>query len=515
MGKKINESKQLINEINNAIYKKSYNLAFNLINEYKNIYGEDSYVLLSEGRLYRLLDEYDKDIEILEPIIELNPKNIGYILYEIATAYKMKKKFEKALEIYLMVENTTHKDKEYAYYEIANLYYRLGNYDKSEKYFKKVIYNEAKEAEKSKIYVAKIETYRENYIEAEKWLDSVIYKKDKTLAEEVLYNKARILSAMEKYEETEELLLKIINSYNKNYTAAYIELIYVYCKKNQLEEATKYYNKIKNTFVYNDHTGFIIAEYKLRIGLLDEAMELYNGLLNNYNRDGYKDIVLLNMSHILISKKQYNEARECLKKIKCNKHYNDALKNLMCIELYEKNFEKAYEYFLSINNKFEYEKESIERIKLMLIKILNMPIVFPNEKSYARKQIINYDKALAITHIKEHTIPTQEENVSYFSKNIDIEKLYNEIKPFLIPENLIELSTMAKYKIKYPNIGINNGKMVNELIVVTKLYNDEIITMYPENLYIEKEEQTEEIKETKVKRLSQIEKFNMKYNRTK
>lgn len=513
MGKKINESKQLIIEINNAIYKKSYNLAFNLINEYKNIYGEDSYVLLSEGRLYRLIDDYDKDIEILEPIIEFNPKNIGYILYEIATAYKMKNELKKSLELYLMIENTTHKDKEYAYYEIANLYYRLGDYDKSEKYFKKVIYNEAKEAEKSKIYVAKIETYRENYIEAEKWLDSVTYKKDKTLAEEVLYNKARILSAMEKYEETEELLLKIINSYNKKYTAAYIELMHLYCKKNQLEEATKYYNKIKNKFSYNEHTDFIIAEYKFKIGLLDESIELYKKLLNNSHIDRYKDIVLLNMSHVLISKKQYNEARECLKQIKYSKYYNYALENLICIELYENNFKKAYEYFLSINKKFEYQKENIERIKLMLIKNLNMPTVFPDEKAYTRKQIINYDKDLAITHIKEHTTPTQE---SYFNKNINIEKLYDEVKQFLIPENLIELNTVAKYKIKYPNIGINNGKIINELIVVTKLYNDEIITMYPENLYIEKEEeQVEEIKETKVKRLSQIEKFNMKYNRTK
>lgn len=516
MSKKINASKQLITEINNAIYKKSYNLAFNLINEYKNIYGEDSYVLLSEGRLYRLLDKYDEDIKILEPIIELNSKNIGYILYELATAYKMKKEFEKALELYLMVENTTHKDKEYAYYEIASLYYRLGNYNEAEKYFKKVIYNGARNAEKSKIYLAKIETYRENYNEAEKWLDSVMYKKDKTLVEEVLYNKARILSAIEKYEETEELLLKIINSYNKNYTAAYIELIYVYCKKNQLEEATRYYDKIKDTFVYNGHTGFIIAEYKLKIGLLDEAMNLYNELLNNSHNDEYNDKILLNMSHILISKKQYGDAKEYLKKIKYSKHYNDALKNLMCIEMYEKNFSKAYEYFLSIDNNIEYEKESIERIKLMLLKNLNIPTVCPVEKSYTKKQIINYDKNLAITHIKEHAIPTQEENISYFNENVNIEKLYNEVKQFLIPENLIELSTMVKYRIKYPNIGINNGKIVDELIVVTKLYNDEIITMYPESAYIEeKEEQPEEIKNIKVKRLSQIEKFNKKYNRTK
>lgn len=516
MSKKINESKQLIIEINNAIYKKSYNLAFNLINEYKNIYGEDSYVLLSEGRLYRLLDKYDEDIKILEPIIELNPKNIGYILYELATAYKMKKEFEKALELYLMVENTTHKDKEYAYYEIASLYYRLGNYNEAEKYFKKVIYNSVRNAEKSKIYLAKIETYRENYNEAEKWLDSVMYKKDKTLAEEVLYNKARILSAIEKYEEAEELLLKIINSYNKNYTAAYIELIYLYCKKNQLKEATRYYNKIKDILIYNEHTNFIIAEYKLRIGLLDEAMHLYNELLNNSYNDEYNDKILLNISHILASKKQYIEAKKCLEKIESSKYYNNALKELMYIELYEKNFSKAYEYFLSIDNNIEYEKESIERIKLMLLKNLNIPTVCPVEKSYTKKQIINYDKDLAINHIKEHTIPTQEENVSYFNENIDIEKLYDEIKPFLVSDNLIELTTMAKYKIKYPRVGINNGKIVDELIVITKLYNDDIITMYPENSYIEiEEEQPEEIKNIKVKRLSQIEKFNKKYSRTK
>ena len=511
MKKIINESKEKIQEINNFIYKKNYSEAQKQIIEYKKNYGEDSYVLLSEGKLYRSLEEYDKEIQLLEPLLELNPKNIGYILYELAITYKMNKNEKKALETFLLIENTIHKNKEYAYYEIACLYYKLCDYESSKKYFKKVILNSGYHQENCKLYLAKIEIQKENYDETEKILNTVITKKEKNLASLVLYNKAKIYKAKDQYSDAKEIIYKIINSYNKEFIAGYLELIQIYCKEDNLNEATKYYEKIKNKIEWTPYSSYIIAEYKFKQGLLDEALELYKNSIQNQPFKQY-DIALLEIGQILIIKNKFEEAEQYLKKIQIGKYYNYALKTLALMEIQKENYARAYEYFLQINPEYPYDSKVIEKLKLMLLVNANIQSALPQGKTYSEKQIINYDKSAAIKHIKEHK-KIQQKN-AYFTEKINIEKLYDEVKPFIKKENVIDFDVFNKYKIQYKGIGILNNKPVDEMIVVAKSYNKEIITMYPIGTSQEETEIYEAKPKTKIKRLNQIEKFNMKYNRT-
>ncbi len=511
MKKIINESKEKIQEINNLIYKKNYEEAKKQIMEYKNYYGEDSYVLLSEGKLYRSLEEYDKEIQLLEPLLEVNPKNIGYILYELAVAYKINRNEKKALETFLLIENTNHKNKEFAYFEIACLYYKFCDYDSAQKYFTKVIYNNGCHQENSKLYLAKIEIQKENYDKAEKILNTVITKKEKNLTNLVLYYKAKIYKAKEQYKEAKELILKIIISYDKEFVAGYLELIQIYCKENNLEEATKCYEKIKNKIEWSPYVSYIIAEYKYKQGLLDESLELYKKSIQNHLFKQY-DIALLEIGKILIIKKRYEEAEKYLKKIKYGKYNNSALKTLAIMEIQKENYNKAYEYFLQINPNCKYDSKILEKLKLSLLVNADIQSVLPQGKTYSEKQILNYNKDIAIEHIKEHK--KIKKNITYFSENIDIEKLYDEVKPLLKKENIIDLDIFNKYKIQYKEIGIFNNKTVDEMIVVTKANSKDIITMYPINNSQEEIDTFESTPKTKIKRISQIEKFNMKYNRT-
>ena len=154
----------------------------------------------------------------------------------------------------------------------------------------------------------------------------------------------------------------------------------------------------------------------------------------------------------------------------------------------------------------------MKKLKLSLLVNADIQSVLPQGKTYSEKQILNYNKDIAIEHIKEHK--KIKKNITYFSENIDIEKLYDEVKPLLKKENIIDLDIFNKYKIQYKEIGIFNNKTVDEMIVVTKANSKDIITMYPINNSQEEIDTFESTPKTKIKRISQIEKFNMKYNRT-
>ena len=85
-------------------------------------------------------------------------------------------------------------------------------------------------------------------------------------------------------------------------------------------------------------------------------------------------------------------------------------------------------------------------------------------------------------------------------------------------ENIMYDSLFDKYIINYRNIGYNSdNESIHQLLVLTLPNTKDIITMYPldgtESIFTL--EELEEKPKVIVKRLSQIEKFNKKYNTNK
>ena len=93
--------------------------------------------------------------------------------------------------------------------------------------------------------------------------------------------------------------------------------------------------------------------------------------------------------------------------------------------------------------------------------------------TYTTNQLLDYDEYVAIEHIIEWYGQT-------FSSNIDIYKLFNEIKENLRTKyKVIDSRVLDRYKIPYPNIGEN----CHTLIVVTEPNSNKILTMYPFQFY--------------------------------
>lgn len=142
---------------------------------------------------------------------------------------------------------------------------------------------------------------------------------------------------------------------------------------------------------------------------------------------------------------------------------------------------------------------------------------------YLYKQIIEYDINDFYDHIKKHLYDcsTEFSNESWdkFFEDFPLKEIINESKKY-IPSNkcLYKGFYTSVYVFKFDNCGKVNNKTVDYFKIICLENNSNFITMYPADdckylPYIDLNYLKQENEPPKIKRLSQIEKFNQKYNK--
>ena len=136
--------------------------------------------------------------------------------------------------------------------------------------------------------------------------------------------------------------------------------------------------------------------------------------------------------------------------------------------------------------------------------------------AYRFSQTIDYSEERFLDHIKKHLYGnTEEQSDLIFDKDFPLDKVITEIKKN-IPSNERTYPGFLNnaYYFKYDNCGIADGEETNYLCVVTFHDTDKIISMYPKKKpmnipFVD----LNYLKEEKTKKLSQIDKFNKRFNR--
>ena len=146
-----------------------------------------------------------------------------------------------------------------------------------------------------------------------------------------------------------------------------------------------------------------------------------------------------------------------------------------------------------------------------------------NMHTYLFKQIVKYDEADFIEHIKKHQekhiddidLPTS----SYFFDSFPIDKVLEEIKLYIPSEKIICPGFFDNlYIFKYDRCGKKQNKTTDFFKVYCFHNTTNIITIHPTDEhynipYVDLNYLAESNEKPKTKRLSQIEKFNQKYNK--
>jgi len=146
-----------------------------------------------------------------------------------------------------------------------------------------------------------------------------------------------------------------------------------------------------------------------------------------------------------------------------------------------------------------------------------------NINSYLFRQIVEYDKEEFLKHVERHQADYNKDlddpNSSIFAVDFPLQEVLQEIEKYIPSEKTLYTGFFEdSYVFKYEGCGRANNKIVDYFKVVCFHNTKNIITMCPasksENLpfidltYLIKREET-----PKRKQLSQIEKFNKRFNR--
>ncbi len=316
--------------------------------------------------------------------------------------------------------------------------------------------------------------------------------------EKVKFAYAKMLIGNWDLDEGEKLLKELISTVRKH--AVYYELAKLEILKQNFESAKKYLDTIiyssKKTNKYKFYAYLLYAKIEQGESNTQSARNYYKKvMLNN------KYLVLQQLALIGMGKLEYSLGNTDL----AYNYFNNALNQSSNIKI------KEYIYELKINMKIQ-ERDYISALKLIKVginenvDISHKLLIFISKKlnifikkydynncsysySYTIDQIINYDEIDAIEHIIDRHINSKYNGKSIFNNNIDIYKLFKNIKENLNEENRkAELDFQDIYIIKYENVGINGE---NYLKVITLPDSKEIITMYPirtkNNIYLKED----------------------------
>lgn len=259
---------------------------------------------------------------------------------------------------------------------------------------------------------------------------------------------------------------------------------------------------------------------------LEEALACYMYYINKYPEDiGARCLY----TDILIKLGRFGEAWESLDRIEY--HYNDKTlekfiqkvslirtKLLCCEERYGEAYEsleKNKKYFL---NKY------IDYICYLLFLKKKLGILTEEDNQYTNynytlSQILDYNEDYCLQHLSRHQSYEGNPNPNQFLEDFPLKDTYFKLRKGL-PRQERLYSSIINYKIifKYISNGRVNGKITDYFEVVAFHGSNDIITMYP---YLNTERRacidiTPDITENsngKVKRMSQIDKFNQRYQK--
>lgn len=262
--------------------------------------------------------------------------------------------------------------------------------------------------------------------------------------------------------------------------------------KNRYEEYLKKYPQDYHTYTYYVGVLIELGEFEYAEKVLNYTIEISNND-NSFSKEKNKLKQLQeNLLYCKLRLLSYTEKYEELYKL-CSDNYGLIKK-------------------ISLNNVYFYAKTKNNMIDSSS----------RENVSYCLRQMIEYKETDFLKHVKKHladcVTDLDNPNKNLFAPDFPIEKVINETRKY-IPSNKCLFPGIIEnmYVFKYTSCGKDNNKTVDYFKVVCFHNTQNYITMFPcvdcENLpYVDLDYLINTNDIPKVKTLSQIEKFNKRFN---
>lgn len=245
----------------------------------------------------------------------------------------------------------------------------------------------------------------------------------------------------------------------------------------------------------------------------------------------YDPSFITTYASILISNQELDKAEEVLScftntKTIIEENYAYYYDNLIKLFGNRKNYDACYSILIKQEKLLKKYIRDYYFRQVYLQKMLGLPIetdLDKNKYSYLMNQAISYDPLMAIKHVSESHNAFSTSSV--FKDGFDISENFVKIRNLILSYK--DISGYLRifrnvFYFQYDGIGVDvlYGKKSNYLKVITFQDTDEILSMFPiikPPIYFKTANITSEMiceeEGKKVKRISQIEKFNKRYQK--
>lgn len=224
--------------------------------------------------------------------------------------------------------------------------------------------------------------------------------------------------------------------------------------------------------------------------------------------------------HILLKINELEIVQEYLNTIelldKSSEYESEILKIKLYLNSYQGNFDECKKI---LQNPISSRKCRLSFLTYLKKQLGNLAKENTKNEKYICKQINSYDEQMAIEHIKKHFnngLCEFDDINSIFNDSFPLEDIINKIKEILPNEQKINSRGFEnEYIFKYDKCGTVSGVSTDYFFVCTIQNTNHIITIYPclntGKLPFTDLNDYEKESNGKIKRISQIEKFNKRY----
>lgn len=494
----------LISNINYLIDMESLTEAKKQIDEYKKLYPNDMYFKMVEMKYLNAISMFSEAENLGKSIEQEKFRNDDLkskLFINISTSLFNQEKYDEAI-LYAKKAIKANKGKFFHQYKyISDIYIKKYDLENAKKILEDNINNINHDL--FNLNIGYISFLQKNYNTA---IDTLLTCDDKKINNKVYIQKkyctiGSCYVQLNKYEEALKFLRNALTVKGYLYYIAQYNIAICKYQLGHIEEAIKICEDALKNYKY-EPIEELLSDLYLKSGNLSKN----NKLLNNIEDESEKNY---NLGKSYIFDNKFKEAIIVLNK--ALKNANECLTTKIFYQLviaYFKigDYANTLRYINLINEANDMIKYDLNRIKFYINYHIGLET---SPEFYTAKQIVNYDENLALNHILR-----RHEN-DFNTKMYNIEELFYEIQDYLIDSNKYNYIGFDMYKITMENIGSKNNSQVLSVICLPNTKN--ILTMYPdlnpEFILDDLEIESYETKNSKRRKLSQIEKFNLKYNK--
>lgn len=476
----IKKRKNKLNYIRNLIEDRNYKRALYEVVKYVNTYPEDVLGHYLYGKLLLRKNELQGARKQFMLVIEYQEENEIKALMNLATIARREGDPEEAIKYYKQViENSDYTDI-YAINVLAHLYRYEKEYKKAIELIDKCPPEPEllKEKAKNLSILGKTE-------EALSVL-AILTPESRLEEREISLNKGRIAKARDEYDQAQFYYEDAKDGQEKDviYFKAVYEEIKLALAYEKYADAITYCEEL--LFINNHFNG----EIYLMLGQAKQGLAEYTEAYSNYKKAAVlatdRDIRANSyyyLGSLEFAKGDLSLAETSFKRSVANaretseKTYTKLIGTLLRQDKYEE-VGKYLNRFKKLTPEMAADSH-LEYVQIILDKRLHKKLPTRDTFAYAQRQVIRYKEKDAIEHIKSHHQGTNKTRGN-FNQNLDIEKLYYDIRSRLNNNDLVNEDVMDIYEIDYKDAGYDlEDNLVHRIRVVVFPNTRNILTMYP------------------------------------